>query len=133
MPLGALNHFTVYTVDLARTRDFWRDVMGLTDGDRPPLGFPGHWMYSAGAPTVHLVGPREGDDGKPARRTQPTGQLDHIAFSATGLAEMRERLRRHDIPFREMVVPRDGQTQLFFHDPDGVGIELNFTASEAGS
>jgi catechol 2,3-dioxygenase-like lactoylglutathione lyase family enzyme len=133
MPLGPLNHFTIYAVDLERTRDFWRDVMGLTDGDRPPLGFPGHWMYSEGAPTVHLVGPREGDEAKPPRRSQPTGQLDHIAFSATGLAETRERLRKHNITFREMVVPRDGQTQLFFHDPDGVGIELNFPASEAGT
>lgn len=132
MPIGALNHYTIYCVDLDATRAFYRDVLGLTDGDRPPLGFPGAWLYSAGQPTVHLVGPRENDATKPPRRAQPTGQLDHIAFSATGLAEMRAKLKAHGIAFREMVIPRDGQTQLFFHDPDGVAVELNFPPDEKG-
>ena len=132
MPIGALNHFTVYCVDLEASRAFYRDVLGLTDGDRPPLGFPGAWLYSAGHPSVHLVGPREGDAAKPPRRAQPTGQFDHIAFSATGLASMRATLQAHNIAFRENVVPRDGQTQLFFHDPDGVAVELNYPPEEAG-
>lgn len=131
MPVGALNHVTINAVDLEATRDFWRDVLGFADGDRPPLAFPGHWMWSAGAPIVHLVGPREGDADKPPRRAQPTGQLDHVAFFATGLAAMRERLRRHGVAFREQVVPRDGQTQVFLHDPNGIAIELNFPPGEA--
>jgi len=133
MPVGALNHCTIYCVDLQATRAFYTDVLGLTDGDRPPLGFLGAWLYSAGQPTVHLVGPREGDAGKPPRRAQPTGQLDHIAFSATGLAAMRATLQAHNIPFREMLVPRDGQTQLFFHDPNGVAVELNYPPEERGT
>ena len=133
MPIGALNHFTIYCVDLDATRGFYRDVLGLADGDRPPLGFPGAWMYSAGQPTVHLVGPRDSDASKPPRRAQPTGQIDHIAFSATGLAAMRGTLKQHGIEFREMLVPRDGQTQLFFHDPNGVGVELNYPPDERGT
>ena len=131
MPVGALNHFTIYCVDLDATRAFYRDVLGLAEGDRPPLPFPGAWLWSAGMPTVHLVGPRDNDAEKPPRRTQPTGQLDHVAFSATGLAEMRARLTRLGLAFREMQVPRDNQIQIFLHDPNGVGVELNYPADEA--
>ncbi|MCU0945553.1 MAG: VOC family protein [Rubritepida sp.] len=130
MGLDALNHFTIRTADLAATRAFYVEVLGMEEGHRPPLGFPGHWLYCGGMPTVHLVGPRESDAGEPPRRPQPTGLFDHIAFSCTGLAEMRARLQRHGVAFSERVVPRDGQTQLFLHDPDGVAVELNFPPQE---
>jgi catechol 2,3-dioxygenase-like lactoylglutathione lyase family enzyme len=130
MGLEALNHFTIRTVDLAATRRFYVEVLGLEEGHRPPLGFPGHWLYCGGIPTVHLVGPREEEAGKPARTPQHTGLFDHIAFSCTGLKEMRERLVRHGVPFSERIVPRDRQTQLFLHDPDGVAVELNYPPQE---
>jgi catechol 2,3-dioxygenase-like lactoylglutathione lyase family enzyme len=133
MAVEALNHFTIRTADLEATRAFYAEVLGLEVGDRPPLGFPGYWLYSAGMPTVHLVGPREGDDAKPPRLAGPTGLLDHIAFSATGLAAMRARLNAHGVTFQERLVPRDGQTQIFLHDPNGVAVELNYPPDEAGS
>jgi len=132
MAIGALNHFTIRTVDLEATRSFYVDVLGIEEGPRPPLGFPGYWLYSAGMPTVHLVGPRVEEAGKPERVSGPTGLLDHIAFSATGLAAMRERLTAHGVVFQERLVPRDGQTQLFLHDPNGVAVELNYPPEEAG-
>jgi catechol 2,3-dioxygenase-like lactoylglutathione lyase family enzyme len=134
MPLLGLNHYTIRTADLARTRAFYVDVLGLPEGHRPPLGFPGHWLYVGDAPTVHLVGDRGARDvGLPPREAGPTGLFDHIAFSCTGLAEMRDRLRRHDIAFEERVVPRDRQTQLFLHDPDGVAVELNYPPEETAA
>jgi hypothetical protein len=30
------------------------------------------------------------------------------------------------VKFRESIVPRTGDTQIFLYDPDGVGVELNF-------
>ncbi|WP_135468120.1 VOC family protein [Crenalkalicoccus roseus] len=129
MGLHALNHYTIRTADLERTRDFYVTVLGLEVGHRPPLGFPGYWLYCGGQPTVHLVGPRERDAHLP-REAGPTGLLDHIAFTCTGLAEMRERLKRHGVPHEERVVPRDRQTQLFLRDPDGIAVELNFPPEE---
>jgi hypothetical protein len=46
---------------------------------------------------------------------------------------MRERLSAHGVAFRERLVPRDGQTQIFLHDPNGVAVELNHPPEEAAA
>ena len=130
MPLNALNHYTLRPVDLEATKDFYADVLGLPIGYRPPLGFPGYWLYCGDVPTVHLIGPRGSETGLPDRHVQPTGLLDHIAFSCTGLAAMKANLGRRGLSYQERVIPRDRQTQLFLHDPDGLAVELNFPPGE---
>ena len=134
MPLGVLQHFTIEPSDLERTKAFYCDVLGLEDGDRPPLGFPGYWLYSGGVATVHLLGERKPREGIVVRGTEKkfdhTGRFDHIAFSATDLAGVRARLKKHAVAYREQVVPRTGAGQIFLYDPDGVGVELNFDPDE---
>ena len=87
MPLGILQHYTIEPSDLEATKDFYCDVLGLESGDRPPLGFPGYWLYSGGVPTVHLLGERKPREGIVVRGTEKkfddTGRFDHIAFAAT--------------------------------------------------
>ncbi len=134
MPLGVLQHFTIEPSDLERTKNFYCDVLGLEDGDRPPLGFPGYWLYSGGVATVHLLGERKPREGIVVRGTdkkfEDTGRFDHIAFSATDLAGVRARLKKHNVQYREQIVPRTGAGQIFLYDPDGVGVELNFDPDE---
>ncbi|MFC7477102.1 VOC family protein [Dankookia sp. GCM10030260] len=130
MPLEGLNHYTIRPVDLERTRQFYEDVLGLQVGYRPPLPFPGYWLYVGDNPTVHLIGPRADDAHPKHRESGPTGLLDHIAFTCTGLAEMKARLARRGIKHEERVIPRDRQTQLFILDPDGVAVELNYPPEE---
>ncbi|MCA0303132.1 MAG: VOC family protein [Proteobacteria bacterium] len=134
MPLGVLQHFTIEPSDLERTKAFYCDVLGLEDGDRPPLGFPGYWLYSGGVATVHLLGERKPREGIVVRGTEKkfddTGRFDHIAFAATDLAGVRARLKQHNVTYREQVVPRTGAGQIFLYDPDGVGVELNFDPDE---
>ena len=130
MPLGTLQHFTIEPSDLERTRTFYCDVLGLDVGDRPPLDFPGYWLYSGGVATVHLMGTRKPRDGIVVRGTdrkyEDTGRLDHIAFAASDVDDVRNRLKSKNVQFREQVVPRTGDTQVFLYDPDGIGVELNF-------
>jgi catechol 2,3-dioxygenase-like lactoylglutathione lyase family enzyme len=133
MPLGGLQHYTIEPSDLERSKDFYCDVLGLENGDRPPLGFPGYWLYSGGAATVHLMGTRTPREGIVVRGTEKkfddTGRLDHIAFAATDVDGIRKRLQSRNVQFRESIVPRTGDTQIFFYDPDGVGVELNFPSA----
>jgi hypothetical protein len=53
-----------------------------------------------------------------------------MAFAATGVADMRTRLQQHGVAFRERTVPSLGIHQVFFEDPSGVTIELNYPAAE---
>jgi len=134
MPLGGLQHYTIEPQDLERTKDFYVDVLGLENGDRPPLGFPCYWLYSGGVPTVHLLGDRKPREGIVVRGTEKkfddTGRFDHIAFSASDLAGVLKRIEGKKVKFREQVIPRTGGTQIFLYDPDGIGVELNFDPSE---
>src|SRR3977135_4228832 len=133
MPLGGLQHYTIEPSDLERTKDFYCDVLGLENGDRPPLDFPGYWLYSGGAATGHLLGtrtPREGSVGRGTeKKYEDTGRLDHIAFAATDADGVRKRLQDRGVKFRESIVPRTGDTQFFPYHADGVGGELNFAES----
>jgi catechol 2,3-dioxygenase-like lactoylglutathione lyase family enzyme len=101
MPLGGLQHYTIEPQDLERTKDFYVDVLGLEVGDRPPLDFPGYWLYSGGTATVHLMGTRKPREGIVVRGTEKkyddTGRLDHIAFAATDVEGVRKRLQTKNV------------------------------------
>ena len=135
MPLGTLQHYTIEPSNLTRTKKFYCEVLGLENGDRPPLGFPGFWLYSGGVPTVHLLGKRKPRDGIVVRGTTKkfthTGRFDHIAFAATDIDGVRRKLKGKKVKFREQIIPRTGGQQIFLYDPDGVGVELNFPPPDA--
>jgi catechol 2,3-dioxygenase-like lactoylglutathione lyase family enzyme len=123
MPATAMNHFTILTDDVPGTIAFYRDLLGLTEGARPPLQFPGAWLYAGGSPILHVVGGRPAGDLKP-------GVIDHMAFSATDLSDTLALLTSRNI---EHVCRRQGGSglrQVFFHDPNGARVELDFAADE---
>jgi catechol 2,3-dioxygenase-like lactoylglutathione lyase family enzyme len=123
MPLTSLHHVTIRTDDLEGTRDFYHDVLGLTEGPRPPLGFPGYWLYCGEHPVVHLVPP---DNGIGGGSSTDTGNFDHVAFAAHDFEGMQQRFRGLGIHFREQRVPATSIRQLFLEDPNKVMVELNF-------
>jgi catechol 2,3-dioxygenase-like lactoylglutathione lyase family enzyme len=118
MPLARLDHVTILCSDLARSRAFYAEALGLIDGDRPPFDFPGAWLWLDGHPVVHLVGGRNPG-------TKGTGSFDHVAFAASDIEATRARLDRAGIAYRETKVPGRPLHQIFVTDPDGVMVELN--------
>ncbi len=76
MAISGMNHFTVLTDDVPATVGFYCDLLGLADGPRPPLGFPGAWLYTGGQAVLHIVG------GRPKSELR-AGVIDHMAFSAS--------------------------------------------------
>jgi catechol 2,3-dioxygenase-like lactoylglutathione lyase family enzyme len=62
---------------------------------------------------------------------QGTGAIDHIAFRATGLRQMLQHLRAEGVPFTQRRANGQALFQLFFYDPNGIKIELNYDAAEA--
>jgi catechol 2,3-dioxygenase-like lactoylglutathione lyase family enzyme len=132
MPATSLNHYTILARDLEATKDFYTDIVGLKVGDRPPLNFPGYWLYCGDVPTVHLIGHRPEIELIPDSSRDPakTGRLDHIAFACAGLKDMKATLERNSVKYDERVLPRLNMTQLFYYDPDGIAVECNFDAAE---
>ena len=132
MPLLRIEHYLVLSDDIDRTRDFYRDVLGLREGFRPELGFPGYWLYAGDVPCIHIAEWQSyavwtKEVGIPiSARAASTGALDHIAFNASGFDEVRARLVRHGLEVSENLLDEIGLRQLFIHDPNGVPIELNF-------
>ena len=130
MGLHGRNHYTLRPAGLEATKHFYETVLGLEVGYRPPLTFPGYWLYCGGHPTVHLIGDRQGEEGLPERKPGHTGLVDHVAFTCTGLADMRAHLDKLNVQYEARVIPRDRQTQLFLRDPKGVAVELNYPPAE---
>ncbi|MEO8536799.1 MAG: VOC family protein [Betaproteobacteria bacterium] len=126
MTATAMNHFTVLTDDVPATVDFYRDLLGLYAGPRPPFDFPGAWLYAGEVPILHVVG------GRPAAAMR-AGVIDHMAFTARGLAGTLEALAARDIPHTCRQLPGGGTWQVFFSDPNGARVELDFAADEARS
>jgi catechol 2,3-dioxygenase-like lactoylglutathione lyase family enzyme len=121
----AMDHFTVLTADLAATEAFYLELLGLKAGPRPPLGFPGAWLYAGKRPLLHVIAGR-------ALPKEPAGVLDHMAFSATGLEGTLEMLEARGLKYLLRRQPESKTWQLFFHDPNGAKVELDFAPDEPG-
>ncbi|HJW39741.1 MAG TPA: VOC family protein [Rhizomicrobium sp.] len=131
MPVEMLEHYTIRCTSLEATRDFYRDALGLSVGDRPNFPFKGHWLYLGGVPIVHLVDAQESEVRDGPHRGADTAALDHIAFRGIDIEATRATLRGKGFTFRENEVPGGRIRQIFVHDPDGILIELNFRNSAA--
>ena len=73
---------------------------------------------------LHLTGVEApGGGAAPAA----TGWLGHIAFRCNDdPAAARARLQAMGVPFEEDAIASMRQVQLFFTDPAGIRVELNF-------
>ena len=138
-----LNHFSIRTLDLEACERFYCGLLGLVSGPRPPFPFPGLWLYAGDTAqwsnaAVHIIGIDPNDPeglkqylgDRDEASLQGTGSVDHLAFFATGLAEMLARLQAQAVPYRERTVPLLGLHQVFVDDPNGVVIELNYPTAE---
>ena len=121
--IHGMNHFTVIAADLQQTLDFYVGVLGLEQGYRPDLGFAGAWLYADGKAILHVYGDRPIPPGV-------AGVIDHMAFSAKGLREVKARFDERGLKYDLRQQKGSGIWQLFSLDPNGAKVELDFDASE---
>ncbi len=138
MPLTHLEHFLIQTEDLDVTVDWYVDVLGMEEGPHPDFKMPVRWLYLGEEPVLHLtVGGENVSEnrkkylGQQSTATKGSGVVDHVAFRATGLTEMMNRLDDKGIEYTKRQVDDQGLFQLFLIDPNEVKVELNFAAAEA--
>ena len=139
MSLSSLDHCSMRTVKLEETRDFYVNMLGMVDGDRPDFPFPGAWLYVDGVAVVHIIGvdPKDssglasylgGEVGADA--LTGSGAFDHIAFRAKDPELLMSRLKGNGYEYRERDIPSMNLCQVFIEDPNGVTIELNYWGEE---
>jgi catechol 2,3-dioxygenase-like lactoylglutathione lyase family enzyme len=122
-----LDHATIVTPDLDAVRRFFVDVVGLQEGDRPPFGIDGYWLYAEGRaadrrPVIHLVAAT-----RPGHAGRASPRIDHIALRLDDGAQWDALLARLDaagVAYRSAVVPLSGEVQLFVALADTVVIEF---------
>ena len=119
----SINHIQlVAEKDLVlKLRDFYCDVVGLSEGFRPTFERFGFWLYIGDKDVLHLVTPKEGDGRSPQKSS-----FDHVAFKAVHYQDVLKKLKSLDMSFEEKPIPGMTSHQIFLRDPAGNRVELNF-------
>ena len=122
MEIKYLDHFNIRAPkgQLSAVKEFYIDILGFKVGFRPKLSGPGQWLYAGSSAIVHL----SEDENRTSRKGEDF--LDHIAMRCVGANEFAKKLNENSIQYRPAYIPEIDLTQLFFKDPAGVTIELNF-------
>jgi catechol 2,3-dioxygenase-like lactoylglutathione lyase family enzyme len=123
MTVEGMNHFTILTDDVERTVGFYAEFLGLAAGPRPDFAFPGAWLYANGSPILHVIG------GRPKAELK-AGVIDHMAFSGRDLPAMLQKLEARGLDHVCRRQVGSGAWQVFFFDPNGARVEIDFPAEE---
>ena len=111
---------------LDELKAFYCEVVGLTAGERPPFRRFGYWLYAGERAVLHLS---EAEPEETRSRNVVT-TFAHAAFNCTDREQYERKLKERGIDYRTAQVPLLAIEQLFFHDPAGNGVELQFDAAE---
>ena len=119
--LDSLDHITVITKDLKKTKDFYVNILGMNiDYNRPPFKFGGIWLSLNKRAVVHVVVKEEHIIDE---NLLPT--LDHVAFRAKDMKNIKLNLKKNSISYEEKVTPDNKISQIFLKDPNGIKIEIS--------
>ena len=122
----SIDHATFVVKDLAKSRHFYVDVLGMREVPRPAFSFDGLW-FQAGSTQIHLI--LEFDGSGPAGNPLPEhlrgSRTHHLAFLVDDVEKTVGILKSANVPIVGGPKPRpDGYQQIFVTDPDGFVIEL---------
>ena len=81
-----------------------------------------HLCLHAGA-LLHIVAGKQ-------KQELEKGVIDHMAFTGRDLAGTVDKLKLRGLAYELRRLPAYGTWQLFFHDPNGAKVELDFDPAE---
>ena len=132
---GAIHHVSLIVRDIAASRHFYCDVLGMAEVARPAsFNFGGAW-FRAGAAEIHVILEKDAAQEPGDAPVHPEPGRDatharHFCFQIIDIDEMLGVLRDSQIPVAIGPRPRgDGATQTYVHDPDGHLVELVYLPS----
>jgi catechol 2,3-dioxygenase-like lactoylglutathione lyase family enzyme len=130
MKVNALDHVNIITDDLAGTIRFFVEMFDLDVRDAPPPLPPEHyqWLYDDNNRAIFHINSKSAPQAfqRETPRGPATGAIHHVALACTSHAGFVARLTEHGIDFRTNDIPSVNLRQIFFSEPNGVLLELNF-------
>ncbi len=120
------DHITLICADLAATRRFYVDFLGMSEVTRPAFKFPGLWFELAGM-QIHATqeSPEAGLAGWGDRGNTIASRGHHFALAVDDAAAAEKVAAEHGIRVASPLQQRpDGFKQLYLYDPDGHVVEL---------
>lgn len=119
----SLDHVTIVVRDLAATRRFYVEALGMQEVPRPGFSFAGQW-FQAGPTQIHTILEYDGS-GKAGSGAEHNSRGHHFAFLVENAEAAAQRLTELGIPLVSPPKQRpDGAVQVFVQDPDGHLVEL---------
>jgi glyoxylase I family protein len=117
MPAGLqvqkLDHCSILITDMARSRQFYGELLGLREINRPKtFDFKVVW-YNLGDEHIHLIVKDRPDTESPR----------HFALRVADVAAARAYFQSRGVPIQE-TTPIPGADRFFIFDPDGNRIEI---------
>jgi catechol 2,3-dioxygenase-like lactoylglutathione lyase family enzyme len=115
-----LNHVSISALDLEASTRFYEELLGMERIPTPTFSMPVQWLR-LGDLQLHLF-----------LSDEPTPRRHHIGITVDDFDEAYHRVKnRADAEFgSELVELPSGQVQLYFRDPAGNLIELNWPDAE---
>ena len=114
MLVADIHHVSLNVSDAGRALGFYRDVLGLTELQRPTFPFGGAWLDAGAGRQIHLI---EAD--------VPADLGQHVAFRVDSVDEVIAHLRAAGVSVGDARNVGDtGILQAFAVDPDGNRVEF---------
>lgn len=117
--LKRMHHVSFAVSDLAESKRFFCEVLGLPEEERPAFRFPGAWL-AVGDRQIHLI--EDKSAGRAIR--EQISRSDHLAMEVADLERVTARLTECGISFVLGGNESLGMSQAFCSDPDGHTIEF---------
>ncbi|CAK9147136.1 unnamed protein product [Ilex paraguariensis] len=124
LQLKSLNHISIVCRSVEKSLDFYQNVLGFFPIRRPgSFDFDGAWLFSYGV-GIHLL--QSEDPANMPKISTINPKDNHISFQCESMATVENKLKEMEIESVRSRVEEGGiyVDQLFFHDPDGLMIEI---------
>ncbi|MFC4232186.1 VOC family protein [Parasediminibacterium paludis] len=119
-----INHTAVYVVNLAASKHFYQDIIGLDTIPEPFHDGKHAWFKTGAGIAMHVI------QGAESKKDYYKNQ--HTCFSVDSVKDFTEVLKKNNISWenvngiKEAITIRvDGVQQIWLQDPDGYWVEIN--------
>ncbi|KYG29316.1 VOC family protein [Alkalihalobacillus trypoxylicola] len=117
----SLHHVSLNVKNLEQSKNFYQNIIGLKELERPNFGFPGAW-YEIGSQQLHLI--VEGD-AYLEKSNDLNSKHDHFAIRVESYFNTLAYLKEKKLEVEENPMSASGFAQIFCKDPDGNLIEFH--------